>query len=48
MVDLADLLQRTSRTFGLAIPRLSEPTRTEVTIAYLLFRIADTLEDAAN
>ncbi len=43
---LDDLLLRTSRTFALSIPRLPEPTRREVTVAYLLFRIADTLEDA--
>jgi farnesyl-diphosphate farnesyltransferase len=48
MVDLYDLLQRTSRTFGLAIPRLPEPTRADVAVAYLLFRVADTLEDAAT
>ncbi|MEE8367101.1 MAG: squalene/phytoene synthase family protein [Thermoanaerobaculia bacterium] len=41
-----DLLERTSRTFALAIPLLPEPTRQEVKIAYLLFRIADTFEDA--
>ncbi|MEP7132985.1 MAG: squalene/phytoene synthase family protein [Acidobacteriota bacterium] len=41
------LLVETSRTFALSIPRLPEPTRREVTVAYLLFRIADTFEDAA-
>jgi farnesyl-diphosphate farnesyltransferase len=46
MVDLGTLLTRTSRTFALAIPELPEPTRREVEIAYLLFRIADTFEDA--
>jgi farnesyl-diphosphate farnesyltransferase len=40
------LLEKTSRTFALSIPVLPEPTRVEVTVAYLLFRIADTLEDA--
>jgi farnesyl-diphosphate farnesyltransferase len=44
--DLASLLERTSRTFALAIPLLDEPLRTDVGAAYLLFRIADTLEDA--
>ena len=44
--DLDDLLVRTSRTFALSIPLLPEPTRREVEIAYLLFRIADTFEDA--
>jgi farnesyl-diphosphate farnesyltransferase len=46
--DLEQLLISTSRTFALAIPLLPEPTRREVTIAYLLFRIADTFEDAAR
>jgi phytoene/squalene synthetase len=32
--------------FALAIPLLPEPTRNRVGIAYLLFRIADTFEDA--
>ncbi|MEN0111531.1 MAG: squalene/phytoene synthase family protein [Planctomycetota bacterium] len=41
-----DLLERTSRTFALAIPLLPEPLRREVGVGYLLFRIADTLEDA--
>ena len=43
---LQDLLVKTSRTFALSIPELPEPTLREVTIAYLLFRIADTFEDA--
>lgn len=46
-VDLEQLLIATSRTFALAIPLLPEPTRGEVTLSYLLFRIADTFEDAA-
>lgn len=46
MADLEDLLQKTSRTFALAIPLLPEPTRHAVSVAYLLFRIADTFEDA--
>lgn len=41
-----ELLQKTSRTFALAIPLLEEPLRAEVGVGYLLFRIADTLEDA--
>jgi farnesyl-diphosphate farnesyltransferase len=48
MADLDDLLVKTSRTFALSIPPLPEPTRREVTIAYLLFRIADTFEDASH
>jgi farnesyl-diphosphate farnesyltransferase len=46
--DLERLLLQTSRTFALSIPLLPEPTRREVTVAYLLFRIADTFEDAAR
>ena len=46
MADLDDLLEKTSRTFALSIPLLPEPTRREVAVAYLLFRIADTFEDA--
>ncbi len=42
------LLQETSRTFALTIPLLADPTRYEVTLAYLLFRVADTLEDATR
>ena len=48
MASLDDLLGKTSRTFALSIPPLPEPTRREVTVAYLLFRIADTFEDAAH
>jgi farnesyl-diphosphate farnesyltransferase len=45
---LERLLQQTSRTFALTIPYLDEPTRCEVTVAYLLFRVADTIEDATG
>jgi farnesyl-diphosphate farnesyltransferase len=45
--ELADFLERTSRTFALAIPLLDEPLRREVGLGYLLLRVADTLEDAA-
>lgn len=45
---LESLLKATSRTFALCIPLLPQPTRLEITIAYLLFRIADTFEDAAE
>lgn len=48
MNDLPLLLEQTSRTFALAIPLLPPPTRHEVTVAYLLFRTADTFEDAAE
>lgn len=43
---LGDLLASTSRTFALTIPVLPWPLRRQVTVAYLLFRIADTVEDA--
>ena len=43
-----ELLSKTSRTFALAIPYLPEPTRREVSIAYLLLRIGDTLEDGTR
>jgi farnesyl-diphosphate farnesyltransferase len=46
MSDVGKLLQKTSRTFALTIPFLPAPTRAEVEIAYLLFRIIDTFEDA--
>ena len=45
---LDDLLAKSSRTFALTIPLLPEPTRLQVTVAYLLFRVADTLEDATR
>lgn len=43
--DIGALLQGTSRTFALAIPLLPPALARQVGIAYLLFRIADTLED---
>jgi farnesyl-diphosphate farnesyltransferase len=46
--DLDGLLLRTSRTFALSIPMLPTPTRQHVGLAYLLFRIADTFEDAVR
>ena len=48
MASLEDLLEKTSRTFALSIPVLPEPTHREVMLAYLLFRVADTFEDAAH
>ncbi|RKH72535.1 phytoene/squalene synthase family protein [Corallococcus aberystwythensis] len=41
-------LPRVSRTFALNIPLLPEPLDLAVTVAYLLCRIADTLEDEAS
>jgi farnesyl-diphosphate farnesyltransferase len=46
--DVDDLLLETSRTFALAVPFLPLRTRRAVALAYLLFRCADTLEDAAT
>ena len=40
------LLPRVSRTFALTIPQLPQALRIPVTNAYLLCRIADTIEDA--
>ncbi|MFT3765378.1 MAG: squalene/phytoene synthase family protein [Minicystis sp.] len=40
-------LARTSRTFALAVPELEPRLCHAVGVAYLLFRVADTLEDAA-
>ncbi len=48
MADLDELLVKTSRTFALSIPPLPEPTRRQVTVAYLLFRLIDTVEDASH
>lgn len=48
MATLDELLQTTSRTFALAIPLLPAAERVDVTLGYLVFRIADTLEDADN
>lgn len=43
---LGPLLDATSRTFALTIPLLPAPLSTQVAVAYLLYRMADTLEDA--
>jgi len=48
MESLDDLLLETSRTFALTIPLLPEPTRRATCLAYLLFRISDTFEDAST
>ncbi|HET8700679.1 MAG TPA: phytoene/squalene synthase family protein [Nitrococcus sp.] len=45
LVSQRQLLPGVSRTFALTIPQLPEPLRTSVTNAYLLCRIADTIED---
>ena len=46
MKRLAELLTRTCRTFTLSMGLLPETLRQEVSVAYLLLRVADTLEDA--
>ncbi len=46
MNKMDSLLMETSRTFAMSIPFLEEPLREEVGLAYLLFRILDTFEDA--
>lgn len=43
-----EILPHVSRTFALTIPELREPLRNRVAIAYLLCRIADTVEDRAD
>ncbi|OUW03428.1 MAG: hypothetical protein CBD11_03415 [Phycisphaera sp. TMED151] len=43
-----DLLQQTSRSFAVSIPMLPNPIREEVALAYLLFRVADTVEDEGS
>ncbi len=48
MAELDKLLAATSRTFALSIPQLADPPQREVAVAYLLFRIADTFEDATR
>jgi farnesyl-diphosphate farnesyltransferase len=40
------LLQGTSRTFALAIPLLAAERRRQIGLSYLLFRVADCIEDA--
>jgi farnesyl-diphosphate farnesyltransferase len=45
---LQALLERTSRTFALTIPLLPEELVTQVGAAYLLLRIADTIEDESR
>lgn len=42
---LQDLLVKSSRTFAITIPMLPAPLKVMVTIAYLLFRNADSIED---
>src|SRR5262245_65715518 len=39
-------LDQVSRSFALCIPQLEPPFRDRVALAYLLFRVLDTIEDA--
>ena len=45
MATLHELLVRSSRTFAVGIGMLPEPLRREITVAYLLLRVSDYLED---
>ncbi len=45
MASLQELLVASSRTFAVGIRILPEPLRTEITVAYLLLRVSDYLED---
>ncbi len=45
MTSLQELLVASSRTFAVGIRILPEPLRAEVTVAYLLLRVSDYLED---
>ena len=45
MASLQELLVASSRTFAVGIRILPEPLRAEVTVAYLLLRVSDYLED---
>jgi len=45
MATLQELLIRSSRTFAVGIEILPEPLREEITVAYLLLRVSDYLED---
>ncbi len=45
MATLHQLLVRSSRTFAVGIGILPEPLRREITVAYLLLRVSDYLED---
>lgn len=46
MSSIEHHLNQTSRTFSIPISFLKEPLKNSVSIAYLLFRIVDTFEDA--
>ena len=44
-MDLAQMLQVSSRTFALGIERLPDKLKSAMTVAYLLLRVSDYLED---
>ena len=46
--EITYFLDRTSRTFALCIPMLPQSLHRQVGIAYLLFRVADTIEDSVT
>ena len=46
MATLHELLVRASRTFAVGIEILPRPLRDEITVAYLLLRVSDYLEDS--
>ncbi len=46
--ELSSLLEKTSRTFAVAIPLLGSSLSHDVGFGYLLFRVIDTLEDASH
>ena len=46
MATLQELLLTSSRTFAVGIDLLPEPLRSEITVAYLLLRVSDYLEDS--
>ena len=45
MATLRELLRRSSRTFAVGIEILPTPLRREITVAYLLLRVSDYIED---
>ena len=48
MPRLDDLLVESSRTFAVGIGLLPEPLRQEITVAYLLLRVSDHIEDTTT
>lgn len=48
MTEQYEMLRRVSRTFALSIEQLPSVVRDALTVAYLLLRVSDTLEDDAS